>query len=242
MGPLWLPTRGRGSQVRLGTTPPPPSDNLVAWYRASDLTAGAVASWADASGNGNSATQATSADQPICTANVVNGQNVVRFDGTGDELQTASFAQAAQGTLYVVFSPRALMVAFARCVEIGANTNIEFGNGSGISTVDAYYQPGGGLGISSSDLMLDAFYIASFIVGPDSSPASAYLNGALIASSTTGAMSTAIQPVTIGNFGGGGSFFWNGDIAEIFIYSQPHDSTDQNTVQKYLSNKFGIAI
>jgi len=46
-----------------------------------------VSTWADRSGNNNNAAQSVSARQPTLVTGVVNGQPVIRFDGTDDALQ-----------------------------------------------------------------------------------------------------------------------------------------------------------
>ncbi len=53
-----------------------------------------MAAWADASGQGNDATQATAALRPTYRTNMLNGKPVVRFDGADDYLRTAAFAAA----------------------------------------------------------------------------------------------------------------------------------------------------
>lgn len=53
----------------------------------SGLSSGnAVSSWSDLSGNGNTASQATSAKQPTYQTAVFGGQPSVRFDGADDQL------------------------------------------------------------------------------------------------------------------------------------------------------------
>ena len=77
---------------------------LALWLRAdlgitkdgSDL----VATWADQSGNARDATEAT--NQPLWVANQANGNPIVRFDGTNDRLNTASYSLAQPLTMFVV--------------------------------------------------------------------------------------------------------------------------------------------
>lgn len=59
------------------------------WLSLTDGTG--VQTWTDLSGS-NNATQSTSANQPTFTTNIINGNPVVRFDGTNDFV---SFATAA---------------------------------------------------------------------------------------------------------------------------------------------------
>lgn len=53
------------------------------WLKADGLSAGALATWPDSSGNGNDATQATEANRPTVVPGVLNGLSVVRATRTG---------------------------------------------------------------------------------------------------------------------------------------------------------------
>src|SRR4051794_15003785 len=71
----------------------------VCWFAADRITgladAAAVATWPDASGNGNDATQATSAKRPVYKTGILNGLPVVRFTAANQHrLATAAFAVA----------------------------------------------------------------------------------------------------------------------------------------------------
>jgi len=61
----------------------------------------AVTTWADASGNGRSVTQATGTKRPIYRSSVagLNNQPAVDFDGTDDFLESGSAFTATTGTL-----------------------------------------------------------------------------------------------------------------------------------------------
>jgi hypothetical protein len=65
---------------------------LQMWLDASQIVGlvdgDPVATWADASGNANDATQATGANQPLYKTNILNGLPVVRFDNTNDGMET----------------------------------------------------------------------------------------------------------------------------------------------------------
>lgn len=82
------------------------SADLEAWYDASALSLSnndPVASWTDMSGNGYNSTQANAANRPIFVENVINGQPVVRFDGSDDYLQTVLASAIPQPiTVFIV--------------------------------------------------------------------------------------------------------------------------------------------
>jgi hypothetical protein len=67
---------------------------LAGWWDASDSStitiATGVSQWNDKSGNSRTMSQATTADQPALISAELNGLNVLRCDGTGDRLATAS--------------------------------------------------------------------------------------------------------------------------------------------------------
>ena len=62
----------------------------------------AVTDWTDRSRSGYTASQATGADQPTLQHAVQGGSNVVRFDGSTDELLTSSYALPSAASLVSV--------------------------------------------------------------------------------------------------------------------------------------------
>jgi concanavalin A-like lectin/glucanase superfamily protein len=66
-----------------------PSSGLKLWLKADagvTSSGGSVSRWADQSGSGTDATQATASSQPSLIANAVNGRPGLRFDGVDDFL------------------------------------------------------------------------------------------------------------------------------------------------------------
>jgi hypothetical protein len=63
-----------------------------------------VSAWNDQSGNGNNATQTTSANQPLFIASepLANNRPVLRFDGSNDWMQTGTHITDNVGTLMIV--------------------------------------------------------------------------------------------------------------------------------------------
>lgn len=79
------PDGGGGGGGPVVAIEPDAVDTLEGWWKASALSLSdndAVSSWVDSSGNGNTAAQATGANQPTYKTNIVNSQPVVRFDST----------------------------------------------------------------------------------------------------------------------------------------------------------------
>jgi hypothetical protein len=78
----------------------------------------AVSSWSDLSGNGFTATQATTARQPVYKAAVLGGSASVRFDGAGDNL-THSITNNATHTSFVVLNRLSSQTGNRGIVSIG---------------------------------------------------------------------------------------------------------------------------
>lgn len=62
----------------------------------------AIARWEDKSGEGNHATQTTGGNQPLRKAAVENGNDVVRFDGSGDRLGFPRPSGGVDSTWFIV--------------------------------------------------------------------------------------------------------------------------------------------
>lgn len=79
---------------------------LKVWLKADAITGladgEAVASWADSSGNGKSAANATGAEQPTYQTGEINGLPVVRFDGTDDDLTITGHGLTKPCSIFVV--------------------------------------------------------------------------------------------------------------------------------------------
>ncbi len=83
-------------------------NDLNLWLRADDLPAGVspVATWRDASGRGNSLTQATTTKQPTLVASGLNALPAVNFDGVDDSLERLLATEyGGVSTVFLVSTP-----------------------------------------------------------------------------------------------------------------------------------------
>lgn len=72
-----------------------PTTDLALHLRASTIAQAdgtAVSAWADQSVNGRNAAQATGANQPTYKTAILNGQDVVRFDGSNDHMTGSAWS------------------------------------------------------------------------------------------------------------------------------------------------------
>jgi len=115
---------------------------LLAWWDASQLTYAdntpidnASAMFLDRSGNANHALQASAPDRPLLRTAIINGKNVVRFDGITSKLSFSPLAFAADFTFIFIGT------AIGDSMILGnAASNIQVRrNRSGANTMSNYY-------------------------------------------------------------------------------------------------------
>lgn len=109
--------------------PNPVTSGLVSEVHHTSLSAGAVATWADESGNGNNWVQATGTKQPT------KDSTGVLFDGTADSLQCNALSSVFAGadTAHTVF-----VVAAPATVAAGVRVMIGAGSSSDANPIVAY--------------------------------------------------------------------------------------------------------
>lgn len=90
--------------VKTVTPPPLPAPVLATWFKADALTnlanGAKIATWPDASGNGDDAAQSNNSQRPTFVANGLNGLPVVRFNSTNQTY--LSFPRTVSGDFTIV--------------------------------------------------------------------------------------------------------------------------------------------
>lgn len=226
-------------------------DGLKLWLKADAITGLAdddpVATWNDSSGNGNNATQATEANKPLYKTNILNGQPVVRFDGTNDFLRKTSAAGLAAATAASAF-------AVVRVVDTGgtpyicnyAADKITF---YATSAEHLAIQSSGDIGYSVHRLAVSQ--AATWVVASATIDRALATNEAkLWVNSTPGDTYDANANNTVA-FGAGAwtvgasdsdAALFNGDIAEVLVYNSALSIPQLQQVNRYLGNKYGITV
>lgn len=207
---------------------------LQVWLKGEDLIGSdgaSISSWVDASGNGNDATQPIGLNQPIKKISIVNGRDVVRFDGLLSELDTL-FNRTSLTSLFIVTqcSDPTSDGGGGRIFGYGGNDSMgPFGTG----TSWGYYQEGGG-GVETLGGIPISWTIISLT--ENGATNSAYLNGVLAASFSSINIQTA--PLSFGMTLGGGHY--SGDIAEVIVYDSVLSTLDRVRVESYLMDKYAL--
>ena len=249
-----------GGTIKLAAAVPVAGAGL--WLDAADastvtLAAGKVSAWADKSGNGRNAGQATAANQPgayAANANV-GGKNVVRFGGGTQVLTTdLSFLNGSAYSIFAVEGKSA--AAGANNYFLGTsnpsgltNQGLHFGYRTDTSYTlaqygnDLTYTPAGGDPSLAFVPGAQTFRLWDGILNTGAGGGhSILLNGTQVASNTNTTALSGI-PVGGGNIGQGFNTAtpYTGDLGEILVYPTALSAADRQSVEAYLRYKwFGI--
>jgi len=203
-----------------------------------------VIAWNDQSGNGNNATQGTSANQPLFIASepLANNRPVLRFDGSDDWMQTTTHLTDNVGTLMIVARKTA---GFGGTRTIFTSRDfLMLGRASGSDVWGAYnngaerlFTPGTSIGTSASAPFRILGYRQS---GSGAGQLALFLDGVQSTTLHNGGGNSGVI-TTIGSNNSGIQYF-PGDIAEIIFYRAPINAAQRIIVENYLSAKYGVSI
>lgn len=234
------------SIVLAQTGPGGASTNLELWLRADagvTEASGDVSSWADQSLSGINATQATGASQPDYSANALNFNPGLLFDGTDDFLNTTLDLSAGTMPDVTVFAVYRTMAAAAgapwgeydgsqdRLIWNSAGESGDVGSG-------AAYEAAAGL------FATDAVLISTVEYDEDAASGSfVHANGGQLLAFTANHDPGTSNTFEIGALGDDGvTGVFNGYIYEVIVHSQLHSAQDRNQVESYLAVKYGVTL
>ena len=250
-------TSGRCRFIGGGRFAPNKIAGLALWLKADAITGlsdgDAIGTWADSSGNGRNATQATAGAKPAYKTGIVNGQPVVRFDG-GDvlanalaqlPLRTRSIFIVTQETGDAAYS--GILVLNPAAGSDNSRTDgltINVSDGAKQLRVEGSTPSAYTLDLTAGGLLPLGIYadIATAATG------ALYANGTL---ANTSPLFTEFDALSAGGYVLGGRFLsgavdagyrFLGDIAEIIVYDSALSDSNRQAIEAYLSAKYGIAL
>jgi len=203
--------------------------------------------WTDISGNGRNATQATGANQPSIVTGVLNGRQVRRFDGVNDVLIPPDFNLDNFTIFSVIYHNNTVSGSIQSIFAIGSIAN---------SARDAMIYI-----FNSTTLRFDVQRSNGVLFPAAATPTTnlifqitsgkftgtqlvSYINNGTKNIVDTTVSGTTENKPTVGAYKHDGIIdgYFKGDIAELIVY--PTSLSDANClrVEKYLSNKYNIAI
>lgn len=207
-----------------------------------------VSTWADASGQGNNATQSTTAAKPLWKVNIAGGRPVVRFDGVDDYLTVANAANfdLATPTIFVVGVASAGTgtftgkLTFAGGVGDANRRKLDVRRAS--STTFSFQSGADSMFKASGTLSWSGFNVMS-IVARGATDYTLAVNGtAADATTPTIDLTTYNTSALIIGAGTSGAEFLTGDIAEVVIYNRALSAAERKQVERYLGARYGVAI
>jgi hypothetical protein len=210
-------------------------------------TAGGVPSqvlqWYDLSGNSNNAV-ADADSRPTFLNSGMNGMPAINFNGTSQFLSLASdFAILNGSSMFVVTKPTTV-TSGARMIDIGSaglsiNLLFRVANSGSYGEFWSYNGPSSSSAQSPSALTAGAIQVLDAVQSVNT--ATCYLNG--LPGSANSSMPT-IPNLTrytnsIGRAGTGGSYY-EGNLAEILVYSSALSASQRNAIETYFLQKYRV--
>ncbi len=230
------------------------TNNLKLWLKADAISGvasgGSVSTWSDSSGQGNDVFQATSTSQPTLQAS--SPLPVIRFDGSDDYLERSSVntIETAANLLDAVtfFVVTRVNTLTASSIVFGASSSSSFTAStnkffkielSGASVFQALfnYPPSTQNTLATSEAATGALKLHA-VRWQVSSPGNYWVNGTQLASITGFGNSLDVHQAIF--IGGPFTSFYNGDIAEILVYTEAMSATNMGVVNCYLNGRYNL--
>ena len=225
--------------------------NLGVWLDASDAStitiATGVSEWRDKSGNGRNFSQSIGNNQPAVRVNGRNNRNTLEFDGNNDSFTgPAGFSLTNTHTVIAVVRPDVRKIAGLLSGSVDS-ANLIYGDGSSSFSGTKFGAFGVGRAVyGGGTITTGSFQVFAAVLSGGTLPAnlSMFTNGTggaasvETAGSAPGAAMTAslLLGTTLGNQ------FWDGDIAEVLIWTRALSASERSTVERALGSKWGIAV
>lgn len=229
---------------------------IAAYYADQGVTVsstGGVSAWADQSGSGNNAAQATAANQPRYPAQgryqaVVLDKNAsaqtVLASAVSVSSQSFSVVMVADcSTSYVDQGQQSGQAYWT--LGTGSNPAVMILNGDGYGS-NAYGAVGTlamyGQNVNSGFGNCGVFLPTSrhvIVITGDNGATKAYVNGTLIASGVPFSAAT-LTGLTIGSWSGGGNWSFKGDVYGVAVYNRALAQFDVTNLTSYAASKWGI--
>lgn len=212
------------------------------YYNITGMQDGYVTTWYDQSGNGRSATQATTSSQPVVLMRGVVASNGtikpgIQFDGSNDSLVTAASTAWPSGTADRTMNGVYKLNATGSTYSIFGWGSVSTGTYSGL-----LQDPTAGFWGFNADVKsgvtADSNYGHRITITKSGSTVTVYRDGTSTASGTPTLNTTANTVFNIGRTVGGSSYL-NGNQAEIILYDTGLGSSQRSELETEQAAYFG---
>lgn len=240
--PVQLMLSGYGEPITLDNDPqgflPSSISSQIIWVDSLNETfdsSSRVSSWTNRVSGGDNYVQATNANKPIITANILGGLPVVRFNGTTQFMSIATKTLVGAFTEVFVIATDDIVAASGRFFLGNSAGTIKCGIENSKLTLTI---------VTDTDNSLDVPVIAGeFMILTITRNASNKVDVYIDDGTANRLFSDAAQ---VGShvFDRLGvdeaSHYWDGDIAEHLVYSKELSGTERGNLVTFLKNKYGI--
>jgi hypothetical protein len=226
--------------------------NLQLWLDAADVAGtgtnpsdgSIVTTWVDKSGAGGDATKF---GNPTFASTGLNGNPALSFNGTSMGYRGAITNSGTVVTTFAVATLNSGTLQYGRLVSLAASGNdtgsvgvcVPLFRDNATPENIAGYRAGAKLSTQPTPAYDTAFYATSIFDGTNNTT---YVNG-VAGTSVTSSGTFGITRYGIGTIANGtpDQDYWKGYISEILIYNSALSRTDQEAIEGYLKEKWGIA-
>ena len=216
------------------------------WLDANDISqvdGSPISSWSDRSGNSNNATQGTAAYQPRFDSLIVNGNSVVRFDGTNDYFDDARTYNAR--TFFSVYNIRSGIQQTSDLGQIwgsyseGWHVSYDARSGGGTWSFDGRPALNSG---NTGRFGLNGANYGGFGANPNS-PNWSYnqFDVVSVEFNATRTLTRQVIGSLVPSFSVG-EHQYGGDVAEVIVYNTTLNLAQRIIVENYLSAKYGLTL
>lgn len=221
------------------------SETLSTNYSSAIIYGFNVSQILDSSGSSYSVSQGTAANQP--TANkLINGRNVLYFNGTGDIFQSGSTPNLNPDTggftFFFVYKSLDTTTQHYFLTK-GATSSTTRGWSMfriSIGSTDVLRLNNGTTNVQIS--FTNTLALTILCVTFDGSTANVYQNGTLVGTNSYTGSITSTSNFTLGGRAGGGSISGQMDFGEFIAWKRLLNTTEIDTIKNYLSKKWGVAV
>jgi hypothetical protein len=212
---------------------------------------GSVGRWVDKSGGGRNVTQGTANNRPVLKTGIVNGRNVLRFNGTSHILFGADTTSDLPFpySLFAVYQSSDTAGSIVSSTRTSGGFVAEVIRKSAANTLQGLQQNGSTNGEATVAAADASWHVAEIVYSGTASSLTFTVraNGGTTSDMTTARArdaSAATRALNIGGVISGGGFIdgLQGDIAEVVAYGRTLSAAELSRVRQYLGKRYGITV